>query len=126
MSAVMAVNIEPAGELLRSLREIGLRLSLSDEGVIKASPRDRVTLEIRSRIQALRDGLMFHLESERKAAELLERRVNAMGQRWEYSPEDLEEAQLEARRDPDGWVGLCEEDERSARRARQAGVAWPP
>lgn len=126
MNAVVAVNVEPAGELLKSLREMGLRLSLSDDGVIKASPRDRVTQQIRGRIQALRDGLMVHLEGERKAAEQLERRVIGMGQRWGYSPEDIEEARLEARRDPDGWAGLCEQDEHSARRARQAGLAWPP
>ena len=125
MNAVVAVNAEPAADLLSSLRAMGLNLSVTEDGVIKASPRDRVTPQIRSRIQALRDGLLMHLEAERKAAEQLEGRVRAMGRRWGYSDEDLDEALSAARLDAPGWVALCTDDECSARKARQAGLRYP-
>ena len=125
MNAVVVVNAEPAAELLASLRAIGLKLAISDDGLIKASPRDRVTPQIGSRIQALRDGLRMHLEAERKFAEQLEGRVRAMGRRWGYSDEDLDEALSAARQDAAGWVTLCTDDECSARKARQAGLTYP-
>lgn len=118
MNAVVAVNAVPAGELLVSLRALGLRLSLDEHGAIKASPRDRVTLEVRSQIQRLRDGLVQHLQAER-------RRVEAMGRRWGYSAEDLQEALAQAELDPAGWAAVCDADENSARRAHRAGMSYP-
>lgn len=126
MNAVAAINAEPAMGLLTDLRAMGLRVFTTDEGVIKVAPRDRVTPLLRNRIQALRDGLLVHLEAERNAGEHLQARVRAMGQRWGYSLEEIEEAQAEARGDHDGWARLCEADELGARRARQAGLSYPP
>ncbi len=125
MNAVVAVNEIPAGELLGRLRGIGLRVWLNEEGVVRVSPRDRLTPELRSQIQGLRDGLVVHLESERRDVERLVGRVQSMGKRWGYSLEELEEAQLDAQRDPQGWGVLCQVDELSARRARQAGISFP-
>jgi hypothetical protein len=125
MNAVVAVNVEPAGELLISLREMGLRVYLGEDNGIKVSPRDRVTQQLRSRIQALRDGLLVHLAAERKAAKRLEGRVQEMAQRWGYSAEEIEEAVFAARLDALGWETLCADDECSARKARQAGLRYP-
>jgi hypothetical protein len=125
MNAVVAVNVEPAAALLASLRKLGLRLWVNDEGVIKASPGDRLTLEMRSQIQGLRDGLMYHLEIERRQGEQLRGRIEAMGRRWGYSLEEIDESQTEALHDLAGWSALCDADERSAKRARQAGFSYP-
>jgi hypothetical protein len=120
------MNAVPAAQLLSNLRGFGLRFMLTEEGVIKVSPKDRLTPELRMQVEARRGDLLAILETERKAAEQLERRVGEMGARWSYSPEDLEEAQAEARRDPVGWSASCDADEHSARLARQARIHYPP
>ncbi len=126
MNAVVAVNVEQAGELLNSLRAMGLRVHLGEDDAIKVSPRDRVTLQLKSRIKALRDGLLVHLEAERKEARRLEGRVRAMAELWGYSAEEIDEALSAAFLDVPGWVALCADDEGSARRASLAGLEYPP
>lgn len=125
MNAVVAVNEVPAGELLASLRGMGLRVCLGEEGVVRVSPKDRLTLELRSQIQRVRDGLVARLQAERREAERLAGRIQAMGKRWGYSADELVEAQEAAEADPQGWGALCAADELSARQARRAGVSFP-
>jgi hypothetical protein len=120
------MNIVPAAELVKTLRGFGLNLYATEEGVIKVSPRDRVTAEVRQQVQARRDDLLAVLEAERQAQALLDQRVQEMAERWSYSKDEIDEARAAARSDPAGWSTLCTADERSSRLARQAGCRYPP
>ena len=42
----------------------------------------------------------------------LEQRIKAMAARWNYQPDELEQALQLAKNDPEGWEKMCDHDEK--------------
>jgi hypothetical protein len=55
----------------------------------------------------------------------LTERIRQMGERWQYSPEDLAQALDAARADPAGWLASVEWDEQLHRKCGRTGLRWP-
>lgn len=102
--------------LLAQLRERGLRITAQSDALL-VEPRSVLTDELRAMIRANKRQLLRELTGE-----FLERRIRAMAKRWEYSPDELADVLVRARRDPDGWARAVALDERREQEFRECGL----
>lgn len=108
--------------LLAQLRERGLRVVAQGDALL-VEPRSALTDELRAMIRANKPQLLRELASGGGSLPAdLERRIQAMARRWEYSPEELADVLDCARRDPAIWTRAVALDERSEAEFRQHGL----
>jgi hypothetical protein len=101
----------PTVALLAELRGHGLRLSVGGDERVHVAPRAAITAELDAVIRANKAALLNALLAEQRQYADLPRRIQAMGHRWRYTVQELDEALAGARDDPAGWLRLCEMDE---------------
>lgn len=113
-----------ADEVLTSLRNQGLHLSVATDGRLLVAPKAAITPAHEVQIRAHKLALLVALAAEARDFEGLERRVRAMAERWSYTAEDLAWALEDARRNPAGWRMCCEADEELAAKLQRAGMQF--
>lgn len=113
----LVLRAAPDLRLLAEIQAAGLSVDSPGAGRVRVAPAERLTPELRARIVASKPALLSALA--------LARRIRAMGDRWQYTAEDLTYALEDAQARSETWLACCEWDEQIHDKARRAGMRWP-